>query len=69
MMSLFFFLKMTCAKYKEWVKTAKEHNVEMDKEIPGSSIDTNVLWEFVEDKWYSASGFNLTSKAVSQNLQ
>lgn len=51
------------------MKIAKEHNVEMNKEIPDSSIDTKVLWEYGEDEWHTAFGFNLTLKAVSLNLQ
>ena len=62
-------IRYALTKYKEWVKIAKEHNVEMNKEIPDSSIDTKVLWEYGEDKWHTASGFKLTLKAVSQNLQ
>ena len=62
-------IRYALTKYKEWVKIAKEHNVEMDKEIPDSSIDTKVIWEYGEDKWHTASGFNLTLKAVSLNLQ
>lgn len=62
-------IRYALTKYKEWVKIAKEHNVEMDKEIPDSSIDTKVIWEYGEDKWHTASGFKLTLKAVSQNLQ
>ena len=62
-------IRYALTKYKEWVKIAKEHNVEMNKEIPDSSIDTKVIWEYGEDKWHTASGFKLTLKAVSQNLQ
>lgn len=62
-------IRYALTKYKEWVKIAKEHNVEMDKEIPDSSIDTKVFWEHGKDQWHTASGFKLTLKAVSQNLQ
>ena len=62
-------IRYALTKYKEWVKIAKEHNVEMDKEIPDSSIETKVFWEHGKDQWHTASGFKLTLKAVSQNLQ
>lgn len=62
-------IRYALTKYKEWVKIAKEHNVEMDKEISDSSIKTEITWEHGIDTWYTASGFNLTLKAVSQNLQ
>lgn len=62
-------IRNTIAKYQDWVKIAKENQVEIYKEIPNSSIKTKVLWLYGEDDWYSASGLVLSFNLLSQNTQ
>lgn len=62
-------IRNTIAKYQDWVKIAKENRVEIDKEIPNSSIRTKVVWLYGDDDWYSASGLVLVFEVLSQNSQ
>lgn len=62
-------IRNTIAKYQDWVKIAKENSVEIDKEIPNSSIRTIVSWLYGDDDWYSASGLVLSFSAFSQTTQ
>lgn len=55
-------------KYQDWVKIAKEKQVEIDKDIPDLTIKTKVTWEF-GDEWYSSSGMTLKFSVLSQNSQ
>lgn len=55
-------------KYQDWIKIAKEKQVETDKDIPNSTIRTKVTWKF-GDNWYSASGFILNFSVLSQTTQ
>mgnify|MGYP007102047915 CR=1 FL=1 len=55
-------------KYQDWVKIAKEKQVEINKEIPNATIRTKVVWNFGDD-WYSSSGFTLSFSVLSQNTQ
>lgn len=55
-------------KYQDWIKIAKEKQVEIDKDIPNSTIRTKVTWKFGDD-WYSASGFILNFSVLSQTTQ
>ena len=55
-------------KYQDWVKLAKEKQIEIDKKIPGLTIRTSVTWK-LSDKWYNASGLILEFTVLSQNPQ
>ena len=55
-------------KYQDWVKIAKEKQVEIDKDIPDLTIKTKVTWKF-GDEWYSSSGMTLKFSVLSQNSQ
>ena len=55
-------------KYQDWVKIAKEKQVEIDKNIPDLTIKTKVTWQF-GDSWYSSSGMTLKFSVLSQNSQ
>ena len=55
-------------KYQDWVKIAKEKQVEIDKDIPDLTIKTKVTWQF-GDSWYSSSGMTLKFSVLSQNSQ
>ena len=55
-------------KYQDWVKLAKEKQLEIDKKIPGLMIKTYVSWKLF-DKWYYASGLILEFTVLSQNPQ
>ena len=55
-------------KYQDWVKIAKEKQVEIDKDIPELTIKTKVIWQF-GDSWYSSSGMTLKFSVLSQNSQ
>lgn len=52
----------------DWIKIAKEKQVEIDKDIPDLTIKTKVTWQFGDD-WYSASGLTLKFSVLSQNSQ
>lgn len=55
-------------KYQNWVKLAKEKQIEIDKKIPDLKIRTHVFWTLF-DKWYFASGLILEFTVLSQNPQ
>ncbi len=55
-------------KYQNWVKIAKEKQVEINKDIPDLKIKTEVTWKF-GDSWYDASGLVLEFSVLSQNPQ
>lgn len=55
-------------KYQDWVKLAKEKQIEIDKKIPGLIIRTSVTWKLF-DEWYYASGLILEFTVLSQNPQ
>ena len=55
-------------KYQDWVKLAKEKQIEIDKKIPDLIIKTSVTWK-LSDKWYNASGLILEFTVLSQNPQ
>ena len=55
-------------KYQNWVKLAKEKQIEIDKKIPDLKIRTHVSWTLF-DKWYFASGLILEFTVLSQNPQ
>ena len=55
-------------KYQDWIKIAKEKQVEIDKDIPDLTIKTKVTWQF-GDSWYSSSGMTLKFSVLSQNSQ
>ena len=55
-------------KYQDWVKLAKEKQLEIDKKIPGLMIRTNVSWKLF-DEWYNANGLILEFTVLSQNPQ
>lgn len=60
--------RKTIGKYLDWVKIATEKQVEIDKEIPESEIQTSISWKFGDD-WYSSDSFKLNFHAFSQNIQ
>ena len=61
-------IRNAITKYQDWVKLAKEKQVEINKEIPDLTIRTNVTWQFGDD-WYHASGLILKFTVLSQNSQ
>ena len=57
-------------KYQDWVKLAKEKQIEIDKKIPNLKIRTHVVWKLkLFDEWYSASGLILEFTVFSRNPQ
>ena len=61
-------IRNAITKYQDWVKLAKEKQVEINKEIPDLTIRANVTWQFGDD-WYHASGLILKFTVLSQNPQ
>ena len=61
-------IRNAITKYQDWVKLAKEKQIEINKEIPDLTIRTNVTWQF-GDNWYHASGLILKFTVLSQNPQ
>ena len=55
-------------KYQDWVKLAKEKQLEIDKKIPGLIIRTSVSWKLF-DEWYHSSELILEFTVFSQNPQ
>ena len=55
-------------KYQDWVKLAKEKQLEIDKKIPNLIIRTQVFWTLF-DKWYFAPELILEFTVLSQNPQ
>ena len=55
-------------KYQDWVKLAKEKQLEIDKKIPDLIIRTHVFWTCF-DKCYFAPGLILEFTVLSQNPQ
>ena len=55
-------------KYQDWVKLAKEKQLEIDKKIPNLVIRTHVFWTLF-DEWYFASGLILEFTVFSQDPQ
>lgn len=46
-------------KFLEWWETAIDNLVEIEKEIPDSSISTSIFWKY-GSHWYSSNSFVLT---------
>ena len=61
-------IRNAITKYQDWVKLAKEKQLEINKKIPGLIIRTNVAWNLF-DEWYYASGLILEFTVLSQNPQ
>ena len=61
-------IRNAITKYQDWVKLAKEKQIEIDKKIPGLIIRTSVTWKLF-DEWYYASGLILEFTVLSQNPQ
>ena len=51
-------IRYAMRKYQDWVKIANEKQVEIDKEIPDSTIRTKVSWKSGVS-WYRSSEFKL----------
>ncbi len=58
-------LRKTLAKYADWERTAVENKVQIEKEIPDSTIRTKVVWKYGDD-WYSANNLLITFVFLSQ---
>lgn len=57
-------------KYQDWVKLAKEKQIEIDKKIPDLKIRTHVFWTWtLFDEYFFASGLILEFTVLSQNPQ
>ena len=59
-------LRKNIEKYFEWEKLAVEKAVKLEKDLPDSTINTEVTWKFGDD-WQSAMGLNVYFVFFSQN--
>lgn len=59
-------LRSILNKFIEWEKIAIEKQIIIDKDIPESTIRTEVTWKYGDD-WYSNSNFEIYFLALSQN--
>lgn len=61
-------IRSTVSKFIDWEKIATDKQVEIDKQIPDSEIDTSITWKYGDD-WYFGSNFKIYFSAFSQNTE
>ena len=61
-------IRKTIEKYFDWVKIATDNQVEIDKTIPDSEINTSISWMYGDD-WHSNDSFQLYFAVLSQDIK
>ncbi len=59
-------LRPNLDKYMEWERTAVVKGVEIEKELPNSTIATRVIWKYGDD-WHNSNDIQLSFTFFSQN--